>query len=303
MAEPDKLFLVRPEDQPAPDANIQAIAKYISWILSWLHVQKIYLTKVLNSGLPDLIEIWYWFDEKSCTHRIVFFGDNLPIPEASGVDNYDPYSNHAYYWFPLVLYHAFSNFRFSYPRLTLAKYAAQFNVGPESRIPRWIQKNWEAIPENPTPGLYIDRYDESFWSEPIKHLVADPFAVLHDGSGELPPNVLEEMGSWSEDAKKPSSDGNSWTATLMLLEYVNRIPAVPVPTAAKLLQITEKTVYNQCGKKLECIPHRGTTWVTKRSIRAWVAKLYRPTAEFNLWDKVMAEVEKNPAVNSTMLRE
>jgi hypothetical protein len=299
MTEPAKLFLVRPEDQPAPDANVQAIAKYLVWFLFWLHVQKHYSTKLFKLNLPDLIEIWYWFDEKSCTHRIIFLGDNLPFPEATGIENYDPYTDHAYYWFPLVLYHAFSDFHLPYPLPTLEVFAAQFNIGPKRRIPRWIEETWKRFQADPAPDRSLNRYSDRFWSEPVRHLLADPLAVA-DNTRELAPHVLSEMDSLSKRSRKSSSAGDSWEATLMLLDYVNRIPAVRVPLAARILQVTEKTVYNQCGKNLECIPHRGTTWVTKRSIQSWVNELYRPTVKFNLWDNVVAEIEKHPAADMIM---
>ena len=301
MTEPAKLFLVRPEDQIAPDANVQSIANYMVWFLFWLHVQKHYLTRIFRLNLPDLVEIWYWFDDKSCTHRIVFLGDNLPSPDVICTENYDPYTEHAYYWFPLVLYHAFVDFHLPYPIPTLEKFAAQFNIGPQRRYPRWMHDTLKRLREDPAPDLHINRYGDSFWSDPIRHLLADPSAVV-DTTRELPQKVLSEMAAWSKSSSKSSSTGDSWEATLMLLEYANRIPAVRVPLAARILQITEKTVYNQCGKNLECIPHGGTTWVTKRSIQAWVNKLYRPTVQFNLWDKVVAEIEKHPAADLVLLQ-
>jgi hypothetical protein len=298
MNEPARLFLVRPEDQTAPDANVETIAKYMVWFLFSLLPQEHYLARLFKLNLPNLIEIWYWFDETNCTHRIVFLGDNLPTPDVISVENYDPYTEHAYYWFPLVLYHAFADIPLPYPTPTLEEFAAQFHMRPDGRHRNWLQENLRRLREN--PELSISRFNTRFWTEPILHLLSDPSAIA-DTTRELPENVLSEMkANRSRNSPGLSSGENSWEATLMLLEYANRIPAVPVPKAAKILQVTEKTIYNQCGKNLECIPHGGTTWVTKRSIQAWTQKLYHPTAQFNLWDKVVAEMEKHPAADMVM---
>lgn len=295
MTEPAKLYLVRPEEQLVPDSNVQAITEYIVWFLFWLQVQEFYSSRLFKMNLPDLIEIWYWFDEKNRTHRIIFLGDNLPFLDTIRIENYDPYAEDAYFWFPLVLYHAFSDFHVPCPLPTLEAFAAQLNIGGKHRIPRRIQEAWKRLPENLAPFSF-DRHCDRFWSEPVRHVLADPAALL-ETTRELSQKTLSLMGGLSKSSKESPSAGDSWEATLMLLDYANRVPAVRVPIAARILQITEKTVYNQCGKNLECIPHQGTTWVTKRSIQAWVNKLYRPTVEFNLWDKVVAAVEEHPAAD------
>jgi hypothetical protein len=300
MNEPARLFLVRPEDQPTPDANVAAIAKYMVWLLFRVLPREHFLTRLFKLNLPDLFEVWYWFNEANCTHRIVFLGDNLPSPDVINVKNYDPYNEHAYYWFPLVLYHTFSDTPLPSQTPTLEEFAARLNMRPNGRHQKWLQEELNRLRED--PDLAITRYGTRFWSEPLIHLLSDPLAIA-DTTRELSNIVLTEMAAISEKSLQPSSVGNSWEATLMLLEYANRIPAVRVPVASRILQVTEKTVYNQCGKNLECIPRGGTTWVTKQSIQAWVNKLYHPTAQFNLWDKVIAEMEKHPAGPAIMHQE
>jgi hypothetical protein len=185
-----------------------------------------------------------------------------------------------------MLYHAFCDIRLLDPHPTPEDIAANLKLRPTPELLKQIRE----LP--PNPFFFISRFSPEFWADPLLHLASDPSA--NDGiSRELPAKVFSEMAAnKTGNSRKPFTEGNSWEATLMLLEYANRIPAVRVPVAAKILQITEKTVYNQCGKNLECIPHKGTTWVTKQSIQAWVNRLYRPTAEFNLWNNVMEELEK-----------
>lgn len=301
MGKPARLSLVRPEDQPSPDANVEAIAKYMAAMLLSLDPQEHFLKPLFHLNLPDIIEIWYWFDEINCTHRIVFLGDNLPSPEVITAEDYDPFIDHAHYWFPLVLYHAFSETVIPRPTPTLTSFlAAQFKRRLSRLKYGWLEDLYEEL-EKKDPDLYLSIYDEGFWSEPLLHLLSDPLAIA-DTTRKVP-DIPLRMARISGESRKPSPAGDSWEATLMLLEFANRIPAVRVPVAARILQVTEKTVYNQCGKNLECIPRGGTTWVTKQSIQAWVAKLYHPTAQFNLWDRVEAELKKHPVGPALMDQE
>jgi hypothetical protein len=195
-----------------------------------------------------------------------------------------------------VLYHAFTDIRLHDSLPTPEEIAARLKIHPNLRFLTWLR-------QNPGPDHFITRFNTKFWSEPLRHLLSDPSASA-DTTRELPENVITEMEARSNKSKETSSAGDSWEATLMLLEYANRIPAVPVPKAADILKVTEKTVYNQCGKHLECIPHRGTTWVTKRSIQTWVKDyLYRPTVNLNMWNEVMVELEKQKAAAAIVQQE
>ncbi len=81
MDNPQTLHLVRPEAQSEPNANVSAIASYIARLIFLVcPPREIFSTELLKFNHPDLVEIWYWFDSLNLTHRIVFWGENLPSP-------------------------------------------------------------------------------------------------------------------------------------------------------------------------------------------------------------------------------
>jgi hypothetical protein len=260
MGNAEKLFLVRPEQQAEPDANLRNIVNYIaSPGVLFSKVAEEYTSALLHSNLDNLIEIWYWFDSLNVVHRIVFWGDDLESPDAIlRAENYDPCAEHPYYWFPLVLYDAFID---------------QDLPGGDGALTKW---------------------NAAFWNSPrshLSHLIEHGYS-LHS-EARLSPDTVSEIAANDESSSAPPPSGEGWDATLMLVEYTNRIPAIPAPKAARLLGVTEKTIRNQCGKGLECLPRKGTTWVTKRSIQSFLQERYHPTPAFNLWNDIEDALKRN----------
>jgi hypothetical protein len=84
-----------------------------------------------------------------------------------------------------------------------------------------------------------------------------------------------------------SPNEEDWEAALVLLDWMNRIPAVPLSQAAALLTVDIKTIRNRIeAGELEAVRRRGTLYVTKRSIKHYVQKNIYPTPQFNLWSEV-----------------
>jgi len=82
-------------------------------------------------------------------------------------------------------------------------------------------------------------------------------------------------------------DGEDWEAILVLLDWMNRIPAVTIPQAAALLTVDTKTIRNRIdAQELEAVRRRGTLYVTKRSITDYIHSSVHPTPRFNLWSDV-----------------
>lgn len=71
-----------------------------------------------------------------------------------------------------------------------------------------------------------------------------------------------------------------------LTRELSNIPAVPIQTAAKLLEINRRTLYRR-RSEFELIRRKGHLFVSLRSIyRCIVQKHYSPTAAFDVTKKV-----------------
>jgi hypothetical protein len=65
---------------------------------------------------------------------------------------------------------------------------------------------------------------------------------------------------------------------LALADWFTRVPVWSVSRTAQILNVTEKTVRNHIGQELEAIWRKGRPWITKRSVKVYLKKHYRPTA-------------------------
>jgi hypothetical protein len=252
MNEPAKLFLVRPDEQPSPDANFRSVVESISALLFASNMGN--ASAVVNSvrycmtPRDHYIEVCYWFDPTNLLHHVVFWGD-APTPDDLHVPNYAPHE-HAYFWFPYVIYNFVSG-RDIHPSPEFLKELIEFD--PITRLP-----------------------------------------IIRDYDLVIPPDILSSVSDESFNSKGKSSAGEDWRATLILVEFANRIPAVRIPKAAALLDVEEETIRNRITwRELEGIQRQGTLWVTKRSIAAYVKEHYYPSVYFNVWDEVEAKMKRS----------
>jgi hypothetical protein len=238
------LFLVRPEEQPTPDANVQAIANYLAAILQ-VPEAKEFTSSLTASNNDNPVEMWYWFDNLNLCHNVAFWGDNIEHVDDIRRPDYQV-SEDPYFWYPFFLFYLFPAVSYDFPLTT------QIPLDARDTLSAWFD---------------LFRHPESLWG-------------LAKGAQDK--DALHEFASdiTADTAAK------EWRSTVLFAQYANRMNLVPVPKAAALLGVTERTVRNNCGKTLECIRWRGTRWVTKHSISKFIADNYQPTATFNLWDTV-----------------
>lgn len=103
----------------------------------------------------------------------------------------------------------------------------------------------------------------------------------------------EYVASITDAAGNAVAKGDELTILMVIVKHFNNTPAVPIPKAAEIFQVEEKTVRNRIQKKeLEAFERRGTLWVTIRSIRRYFETHYHPTSYFDLWADIEEELKK-----------
>ncbi len=101
-------------------------------------------------------------------------------------EDYHPYLEHAYYWFPLVLYNAFCDKKFIDPLPTPQQLAVNMNLQPSKRTLKWLAAEIPQLANDP-----ITRYHTRFWSEPLRHFFSD--IDLADTSRDIHDTVFMNM--------------------------------------------------------------------------------------------------------------
>jgi hypothetical protein len=248
------LRLVRPDTQDAIALNRQRIASYIAKLIRSEFDQSVwepFFTAV------RFLEVWYWFDSINLSHTIAIVGEDSktsPDPQMAATT--------AHYATPILLFSV----------LRARGNCSDVEAAERGRVFK--------IEMRAVSGHEFDQVDREAqiadWLTEDARLIFR-IATISDTVG------IKEL----TESQEYSPIGEEWSALLVLVTSFNRIPAVPIAKAAKLLQIEEKTVRNRIERKeLEAIPRSGTIWVTLRSIKHYLKTHYHATATFDLWSEV-----------------
>lgn len=193
----------------------------------------------------DLIELWYWFDRNLSSHRLVVWGDFPAGISVADGQKHAP-ADFRFFYIPAIAF-----------RLIIGLPSGLDATSAADNILIWVSQKWD-------PEL-----DDAIASGEERDSSEIPFA---------------SASKEAEDTDIASPSEAEWTAVLGLVRYFDRIPVVSIPRAAAILGVDERTIRNRIAdRKLEGIPKAGATWVSKRSIKAYLKKHYHPTTEFDLW--------------------
>lgn len=256
MIAPERLFLFLPDQQPTPDANLRNLVDFIYAALTRPSSKRI---------LGDLLEIpshvmdgatgIWYWFNPDRRVHHIAFWSDHP-KRMSPTDSDDPK-----WWFPTHFYFCVIE--------QYLPHVDQFDA--DLKRHSQIVNLWVRIAHHP--------FSEFESTLPYDFTAKIKRKDCEDGIAQ--PNL--------------DAEDTDWTATLLFAERLKDIPAVPIPKAARLLDVDERTIRYQITKKiLEGVRRKGSLWVTQRSIASYVKNHYHATAEFNVWKEVveMARMKK-----------
>lgn len=245
-----RLALVSRKNPDAFNINTQRVASYLADISEELWSAEFRAALIGQ----DYIDIWYWFDEVHFRHHVAIFGDWHLDLEGARRDNAPLYREIPARLFGGIL----------------------LREGPNPTVTLWqsVRLRFMGVVNDVRFKLNLP-INDPWLNTSTRKIVAAIESIPFQPAG---------------DADLSSPDEEEWNAILILVSYFKRIPAVPIPKAADILGVDERTIRNRLDREdLEGIPRLGTIWVTKRSIKAYIQGYYKKSHTFDLW----AEMESN----------